>query len=91
MRERLDAVLAALGGRGAPATAFALLPDVYGERYDPAFAAWPPTKGSPISSTSRPRAPTSRRVAEAWRPYRSWVSVLLRLNADDASRGSREP
>ena len=44
VRERLDAVLAALGGRGAPATAFALLPDVYGERYDPAFAAWLLTK-----------------------------------------------
>ena len=31
------------------------------------------------------------RRGEAWRPYRSWVSVLLRLNADDVSRGSREP
>ena len=29
------------------------------------------------------------RRGEAWRPYRSWVSVLLRLGVEDASRGSR--
>ncbi len=29
------------------------------------------------------------RRAEAWRPYRSWVGVLLRLGLEDASQGSR--
>ena len=29
------------------------------------------------------------RRAEAWRPYRSWVGVLLRLGLEDASHGSR--
>ena len=29
------------------------------------------------------------RRGEAWRPYRSWVSVLLRLGLEDASQGSR--
>jgi DNA-3-methyladenine glycosylase II len=31
------------------------------------------------------------RRGEAWRPYRSWVSVLLRLGLDDASHESRGP
>jgi glyoxylase-like metal-dependent hydrolase (beta-lactamase superfamily II) len=39
VRERLDAVLAALATRGE-ATAFELLPDVYGEKLMPATAAW---------------------------------------------------
>jgi DNA-3-methyladenine glycosylase II len=29
------------------------------------------------------------RRGEAWRPYRSWVGVLLRLGLEDASHGSR--
>ena len=29
------------------------------------------------------------RRGEAWRPYRSWVSVLLRVGLEDASQGSR--
>jgi 3-methyladenine DNA glycosylase/8-oxoguanine DNA glycosylase len=28
------------------------------------------------------------RRGEAWRPYRSWVGVLLRLGLDDASHAS---
>jgi len=43
VRERLDAVLAALSSRGE-ATAFELLPDVYGEKLMPATAAWLLTK-----------------------------------------------
>jgi 3-methyladenine DNA glycosylase/8-oxoguanine DNA glycosylase len=29
------------------------------------------------------------RRAEAWRPYRSWVGVLLRLGLEDASHETR--
>jgi glyoxylase-like metal-dependent hydrolase (beta-lactamase superfamily II) len=43
VHERLEAVRAALSRR-APQTAFALLPDVYGERDDPELAAWLLTK-----------------------------------------------
>ena len=31
------------------------------------------------------------RRAEAWRPYRSWVGVLLRISLEDASHGARRP
>lgn len=31
------------------------------------------------------------RRGEAWRPYRSWVGVLLRLGLEDASQGARRP
>lgn len=36
-----------------------------------------------------PSAEELTRRGEAWRPYRSWVGVLLRLGLEDASRGSR--
>ena len=31
------------------------------------------------------------RRGEAWRPYRSWVGLLLRVSLEDASHGSRRP
>ena len=42
VRERLDAVLAGLAD--GPSTAYDLLPAVYGEAFEPAFAAWALTK-----------------------------------------------
>ncbi|MFF4775817.1 hypothetical protein ACFY05_23480 [Microtetraspora fusca] len=29
------------------------------------------------------------RIADAWRPYRSWVALLLRARAEDQAAGNR--
>ena len=57
----------------------------------PPSRAWRTRRRWPTASTRRSRADELARRAEAWRPYRSWVSVLLRLGLDDASQGSRGP
>ena len=55
----------------------------------PPSRAWRARRRSPTASTRPCPADELTRRAEAWRPYRSWVGVLLRLGLEDASQGSR--